>query len=112
MVLCGRRLQPAEPDPLLRSFDMRPLIVALFFIVGCATADPVAKKTESAAMTITGIVTTEGVECPAVRGDDKKLYTIVGKGREKLKPGVRVKITGAVAEMSTCMQGITIEATE
>ena len=80
---------------------MRSLIVGLVFLTACAMADPVAKKTESAAMTITGIVTSEGVECPAVRGDDKKLYTIVGKGREKLTPGVRVKITGTVAQMST-----------
>ena len=37
--------------------------------------------------TITGTVTKEGVECPAVRGDDGKLYTVVGEGREKLTPG-------------------------
>ena len=61
-------------------------------------------------MTITGVVTNEGVECPAVRADDGKLYTIAAKDREKLKPGVRVKITGEVAEMSTCMQGTTINA--
>ncbi len=61
-------------------------------------------------MTITGVVTNEGVECPAVRADDGKLYTIAAKDREKLKPGARVKITGEVAETSTCMQGTTINA--
>ncbi|GAC1399165.1 MAG: hypothetical protein NVSMB68_14620 [Thermoanaerobaculia bacterium] len=95
------------------------LIVAL---LGCAA--PPSKVEEkrsclscdkgtrvSSAMTITGIVTREGVECPAVRGDDGKLYTVVGAGREKLTPGARVKITGEPAQMSTCMQGITINAT-
>ena len=62
-------------------------------------------------MTISGVVTNEGVECPAVRTDDGKLYTIAGKDRDKLKPGVRVKITGEIAQVSTCMQGTTINAT-
>ncbi len=63
-------------------------------------------------MTITGTVTNEGIECPAVRGDDGKLYTVVGKDREKLTAGVRVRITGTIAETSICMQGITINATK
>ena len=54
----------------------------------------------------------EGVECPAVRGDDGKLYTIAGTDRDKLVPGTKVRITGSVAEVSTCMQGTTINATK
>lgn len=68
------------------------------------------KASTSAEITITGLATNEGVECPAVRGDDGKLYTVVGKGVEKLKAGVRVKITGVIVEVSTCMQGTTIRA--
>lgn len=78
-------------------------MLAAVFMTFCATAP-------KGGVTITGIATSEGVECPAVRGDDGKLYTIVGKDIEKLEPGVRVKITGVVVEMSTCMQGTTIKA--
>lgn len=63
-------------------------------------------------ITITGTVTSEGVECPAVRTADNTLYTIAGGEREKLKPGVRVRITGTRAEVSFCMQGTTINATK
>jgi len=96
------------------------LVIALLH---CTNAD-VAKKEEPVrqppatansdpgSITITGVVTREGVECPAVRGDDGKLYTITGPERDKLKPGLRVRITGRIAEMSTCMQGTTISATD
>jgi len=99
---------------------MRTAVLALL-LLQCVTKEPAkepaakpkAPMTESAStgtLTITGTVTKEGVECPAVRGDDGKLYTVVGEGREKLEPGVRVKITGTVAQMSMCMQGTTISA--
>jgi acetylglutamate kinase len=93
---------------------MRIAIIALL-LMHCAV-DPSPKhvmtKSSSATLTITGTVTREGVECPAVRGDDGKLYTIVGAGRENLTPGVKVRIVGTVAEVSTCMQGTTINATQ
>lgn len=82
------------------------MTMRIALLVLLLTACSVAK----APMTITGVVTNEGVECPAIRADDGKLYTIAAKDREKLKPGARVKITGEVAEMSTCMQGTTINA--
>ena len=95
------------------NLNMRIASIILISLIHCGTTPP-AMKTVSAknTMTITGTVTREGVECPAVRGDDGKLYTIVGEGRDKLKPGLKVRITGAVAEVSTCMQGTTIEATK
>jgi hypothetical protein len=58
-------------------------------------------------VTIEGVLTNEGVTCPALRGDDGELYTIAGDIGE-LQPGQRVRVTGEVAEMSICMQGITI----
>lgn len=67
-------------------------------------------KTEP--VTVTGTVTGEGVECPAIRGDDGQLYTVLGKGREKLREGLRVRVTGSVAQISFCMQGTTINATD
>jgi hypothetical protein len=76
----------------------------ILFLAGCAT------MADTNALTITATVTNEGVECPAVRTDDGKLYTIATK--EKLTPGMRVRITGTIAEASFCMQGTTIAATK
>lgn len=56
---------------------------------------------------VTGRLTDEGVECPALRGDDGKLYTLAGD-TGGFKPGDRVAVVGTVAEMSICMQGTTI----
>lgn len=92
---------------------MRNALFALAFIACTATppapAPPAAEDAESG-MIITGTVTDEGVECPAVRTEDGKLYTIATSDREKLRPGVRVRITGEIAQMSFCQQGTTISA--
>jgi hypothetical protein len=56
---------------------------------------------------VTGLLTDEGVECPALRGDDGRLYTLAGD-TGGFKPGDRVIVVGTVAEMSMCMQGTTI----
>jgi hypothetical protein len=93
---------------------MRNALFAAFFFVACtatppAPAPPAAENAESGVI-ITGTVTDEGVECPAVRTADGKLYTIATSERDKLKPGVRVRITGEIATMSICQQGTTISA--
>jgi LysM repeat protein len=59
-------------------------------------------------VTITGIVTDEGVECTAIRGSDNRLYTLAGNAGD-LRPGDRVEVIGRRAEVSFCMQGITLE---
>lgn len=59
-------------------------------------------------MTITGVVTGEGVECLAVRGNDGQLYTLAGDVGD-LQPGDRVRVHGQRAEVSYCQQGTTIE---
>lgn len=91
---------------------MRYACFALLVAVACTATPPVPPPAENAesGMTITGTVTNEGVECPAVRTADGKLYTIATADRDKLRPGVRVRITGEVAQMSTCQQGTTISA--
>lgn len=66
------------------------------------SAAPVAGETR-----VTGLLTDEGVECPALRGDDGRLYTLAGD-TGGFEPGDRVTVLGTVAEMSTCMQGTTI----
>lgn len=56
---------------------------------------------------IKGQLTDEGVECQALRTDSNQLYTLVGdlKG---FGVGDKVCVSGAVAEISFCMQGTTI----
>ena len=57
---------------------------------------------------ITGVITNEGVECTALRGDDGRLYTLAGSFGD-FEPGERVRVMGRVAQASFCMQGTTIE---
>ena len=87
----------------------------IVFVV--ATADTRTKVvsdrlmiTSNGSITITGTVTDEGVECPAVRTAENQLYTIATNDRSRLQRGARVRITGRVAEMSFCQQGTTISA--
>lgn len=58
-------------------------------------------------ITVIGTLTREGVECQAMRGDDGQLYTLAG-AFEGFQPGDRVRVEGRVADVSTCMQGTTI----
>lgn len=62
-------------------------------------------------ITIDGTVTDEGVECPALRTEKNELYTIAGGDRDVLRPGVRVRVSGTIAQISFCQQGTTINAT-
>jgi hypothetical protein len=56
---------------------------------------------------IEGVLTDEGVECPAVRGDDGTLYTLAADlGR--YRPGDRVCIVPRPVDISHCMQGVTV----
>jgi hypothetical protein len=57
--------------------------------------------------TITGTLTREGVECPAMRGDNGRLYTLTGN-TGRFPPGTHVRVTGTVAQISYCQQGTTI----
>ena len=58
----------------------------------------------------TGTVTNAGVECPAVRADDGKTYT-VAKAQMPLNANTHVRVVGSQAQASTCMQGTTIRST-
>jgi len=58
---------------------------------------------------ITGTVSSEGVECPAVRGDDGRLYTLEGRGMPSLRPGDRITVLGTPVQVSYCQQGTTLE---
>ena len=65
------------------------------------------KPPASASREVLGKLTDEGIECAAMRGDDGKLYTLLGdlKGH---RPGDTVCVRGRVAEISFCMQGTTL----
>jgi hypothetical protein len=49
----------------------------------------------------------EGVECQALRTEDKKLYTLIGD-LHGFKVGDTVYVLGTTVDISVCMQGITI----
>src|SRR5687768_15187311 len=53
-------------------------------------------------VTVTGTLTREGVECPAMRADSGRLYTLTTRGR--FQPGDRVRVTGTIAQVSFCQQ--------
>ena len=57
---------------------------------------------------VQGELTTAGVECPAMRGDDGRVYTLLGdlKG---FKVGDRVVVEGTAVQISFCMQGTTLQ---
>ena len=54
-----------------------------------------------------GVITNEGIECPALRGDDGKLYTLTGI-TEQLYIGDVLEVVGKPVDVSICMQGTTI----
>jgi hypothetical protein len=85
----------------------------LLIISACAQAtapDATAKEASvtSDSMTVLGTLTSEGVECQAMREDKTNLlYTLTGN-LGAFKAGDPVTVTGRIAEMSKCMQGKTI----
>lgn len=86
---------------------LRRAAAAIFIAVAAASASADSHEPMSDPVTIEGVLTDEGVTCPALRGDDGELYTLAGDIGD-LQPGQRVRVTGEVAEMSMCMQGTTI----
>ena len=63
---------------------------------------------DDSVMEVTGTLTREGVECPALRSDGGRLYTLAGD-TGRFGPGDRVRVRGSRAEMSICQQGTTID---
>ncbi|MFW6028005.1 MAG: LysM peptidoglycan-binding domain-containing protein [bacterium] len=57
---------------------------------------------------LAGIISDVAVTCPAMRGRDGRLYTLVGDVGG-VRPGDRVRVEGRVARTSICMQGTTID---
>jgi LysM repeat protein len=57
---------------------------------------------------MSGTLTRQGAECPVMRGDDGRTYSLAGPLRG-FRPGDRIFVEGRIAEMSYCQQGTTIE---
>lgn len=74
-----------------------------------AQAQPTPAEKKSDVVHVTGTLTDEGVECPALRGDDGQLYTLTPRDLQGFSVGDRVRVTGKLAERSFCQQGTTIE---
>jgi hypothetical protein len=83
-------------------------------LAGCATTQLPPPEAEAPGgekpMTVRGQLTGEGVECPALRADDKTLYTLLGD-LGGFKPGDRVLVEGTPVAISFCMQGTTLQVT-
>src|SRR5687767_2911384 len=71
----------------------------------------VAAEGSQSPVTVSGLLTREGVECQALRTDGGELFTLIGdlKG---FKVGQRVQVTGQPMELSTCQQGITLRVSK
>jgi hypothetical protein len=67
-----------------------------------------AASQDNANVTVVGRLTSEGVECQALRGDDGQLYTLLGGELGDLPVETRVRVIGERLEFSSCQQGITI----
>lgn len=72
---------------------------------------PVGEPAMEGQLLLEGELTDEGVECPAFRGDDGEIYTLVGDLGDA-ETGDRVRIVGTPVEVSSCQQGTTIEIIE
>ena len=94
------------------TYGMAGLAIAIFTSGACAMsnrdgAENNAESNQAGRVTISGRLTSEGVECQALRGDDGELYTLLGD-LGKLSVETRVRVSGERLEFSTCQQGITI----
>ena len=59
-------------------------------------------------ITVVGTLTDEGATCQAMRGDDGRLYTLVGNTVEG-QSGERVRVLATRVQRSICQQGTTLE---
>lgn len=88
-----------------------PILVAVALLVAASSVvlaqDP-PPGAQQRSVQVTGVLTDEGVECRALRGDDGQLYTLTGDLGD-FQTGDRVRVVGKVAERTFCGQGTTLE---
>jgi len=85
-------------------FFLSPFIAAA--IGPCTAASQAAESAVLPEQPLEGVLTTEGVECPTLRGRDGRLYTLMGD-LHGFKPHDHVCIVPDYIEMTYCMQGTT-----
>ena len=82
------------------------LLVIVALTLGANCEEKSDTPTENT-YTVKGRLTNEGVECPALRGQDGQLYTLAGSIGD-YRAGDRVCVKGRRVDASHCMQGLTI----
>jgi LysM repeat protein len=89
----------------------------IFALAGPGRRQPVASEPfrvtsrhagRRGSVSVSGTLTRQGVECPVMRGDDGRTYSLLGELRG-VRPGDRIHVEGRIVEMSTCMQGTSLE---
>jgi len=94
--------------PTRQSVTGRFLAVTGFAVIVCAGCTEAGPIPPNGILQINGVLTGEGVECPALRGDDGQLYTLAGD-LAGASLGDQVCVDGQLVEISICQQGITLE---
>ncbi len=74
---------------------------------GIEEAAPPPERPGGTELCIAGMLTDEGVECPAFRSDKGELYSLLGDV-EGVDAGDPICVCGAPVELSTCQQGQTL----
>lgn len=105
----GASLQPSRRRAQLTALPELPETAAprLAGFSGFAGGPAPLERVRKGSITVRGTLTGEGVECQALRGSDGRLYTLTGN-LHGLAVGDKVRVTGSVAEVSTCQQGTTL----
>lgn len=80
--------------------QQRPRAVSDAFLVGLP----------GDSVNVVGTLTSEGIECPAMRSRGNALFTLA-TSQLRWGPGTRVRVRGTIAGASICMQGTTINVT-
>ena len=83
------------------------MVLALLALTSAGPCGPAAPRDTTGTLTIRGRLTDEGVECPAMRDAHGVLYTLAGSIGD-FHAGDSVCVRGHRAEVSYCMQGITL----
>ena len=90
-----------------QSVGRQPALLAGLAVALCAACTQAGPIPPDGVLRVAGTLTDEGIECPALRGDDGQLYTLAGDLSDVLV-GDAVCVEGKLAEISICQQGITL----
>ena len=86
------------------------IVLAASLALGAGECGKSTVTSSDGTLTVKGVLTDEGVECPAMRDESGHLYTLSGS-LGGFRQGDRVCVKGKRADISICQQGITINLT-